>query len=62
MKFELHEAKYTPRSTDPLPGKTTRDGDRFYIEINSLEELLSLSDSVGCDVIVNRDSIWIYNG
>jgi hypothetical protein len=62
MKFRLYRAKYQPRGTDPLPGRTTREGDDFYIEIRTLEELMALQAEVGDDLIVGKEDIWIYDG
>jgi len=63
MKFRLIRASnYLGQKTPPAEGAVAdgTDGD-WTIEIGTLEELLSLQKTVMSDLIVNSDSIWIYD-
>ena len=42
--------------------ESTEDYPTYYIEINTLEELNELIREVGCQVIIDEDSIEIYDG
>lgn len=36
--------------------------DIWYVEINTLEELMALQEEVGCELVVGDDEIVIYDG
>ena len=33
----------------------------WYVDINTLEELMALNAETGCDLIINSEDIWIYD-
>ena len=60
MKFELIRASDYSGKAPPHP-KAVREGDEWFIEIGTLEELTQLEADVGCGIILYPGQIWIYD-
>jgi hypothetical protein len=60
MKFEIHRAsRHDGAPVDgALPGPLGR---KWFIEIDTLEDLMALRERVGDDLVLGGDSITIYD-
>jgi hypothetical protein len=65
MKFEISRTSWAMASNSarklPPSNASFLEGDEYFIEISSVEELLALIDEVG-EIIIDPVSIEIYDG
>ena len=62
MKFLIDTARGSYHSTHPQPIEgAVRDGNRWYIEIATLEELLALMERAGHDLVLSPARTWNHN-
>ncbi len=62
MKFEITRTSipFFSKEKQPVEGAVWED-DTWFIEIATLEDLLSLSDAVGSELVIGIGSIEIYD-
>jgi hypothetical protein len=62
MKFRIHRVSFFSGKPKPCEGAFLIDGERgWFIEINTLEELIALSVREDESLVVDKDSIYIYD-
>jgi hypothetical protein len=63
MKFEIRRVGSPPGCPieGAYPGRPRNAGEEWFIDITTLEELLSLCDNAKDDLVVNRNLIVIYD-
>jgi hypothetical protein len=62
MKFQIHRVSLCSNEEKPCDGAFLVDGEYgWFIEINTLEELIALSVREDESLVVDKDSIYIYD-
>lgn len=64
MRFQIHRASQTRSIFDavaPIEGAIKKADRGWEVEIETLDDLLALYDRAKADLIVDRQSIWIYD-
>jgi hypothetical protein len=63
MRFAIRRVSWWANDPDNSPcASAIWDGEQWYVELGTLEDLMASIDESGDNLIVSRDEIEIYDG